>query len=198
MPEPHDLNGFGGRSPADEAFEARLRAVRPPDARIDRDRLMYLAGRRSVAPPRRTRVRAFLAIVPWAACAVLAGLLLARPPKVVVETRVVERVIEVPKADVAGPTRDAGPPQSVAEARSAADVAVSDADLWPLGLTAGPLSVLSSRPAFRRGEMLASTESPAPIANDASAPPSPASYGELRRELLPDAGEGPAGSFRWF
>lgn len=193
MHESHELNGL----PTDAGVEDRLRGVRLAAPRLDRDRLMYLAGRASVAPARRSRLWPTVAAGSWAVCAVLAGLLATRSPEVVVETRVVTRTVEVPAAgqgEWAGPVAARQVPGSAHVGLGSA----TGADLWSLDVVEGPLTVLSSRPSLRRsGEALALAEAPA-AAGDAT-PRSPASYGDLRRELMQDRGnEAAAGLLRWF
>jgi hypothetical protein len=52
-PEPQDRGPE--RSPQLQAFEAQLAALAPRDDRLDRDRLMYMAGQASVAEAREPR-----------------------------------------------------------------------------------------------------------------------------------------------
>lgn len=76
-----------------ESFAASLAAL-SPHARLDRDRLMYLAGQASVEPASRRPRRwawpaAFSAMTAVAAC--LLALLASRP-----EPKVIERIVRVP------------------------------------------------------------------------------------------------------
>ena len=76
------------------AFEAALAALTPRSDRLNRDRLMFLAGQashRDTRPRRGSWPAAFVAMTTVAAGLLVA--LVARPPQVV--ERVVERVVEV-------------------------------------------------------------------------------------------------------
>ncbi len=100
MPEEPRLN------PAQREIEAALGALAPAAPAIDRDELMYRAGRASA--PRRARL-------PWALTLLLAvGLTVAlavRP-----EPRIVERVVHVPAAPPAAPAEPVRHPQAPAPA----------------------------------------------------------------------------------
>lgn len=97
--EPHDRGAE--RSPQLQALEAQLAALRPREDRLDRERLMYLAGQASVggvvAPrlhePRRWAWPASLGALAGAAAAAVA-ILLARP---VPTTDVVSATPPVPR-----------------------------------------------------------------------------------------------------
>ena len=188
------------RDDAEQAFAARIRTVRPAAPRLDRDRLMYLAGRRSVERPRRAKMWPLLTVGSWVACAAVVGVLASRPLEVVVETRIVERVVEVP---VPGEKEKAAPPvepRVVAEVR-AARPSVSAGDDLPVFSAGGrPWTLLSSRrdlfgdePVVVADAAPSSAVEPMPVAP-------PASYADLRRELLPARSKEPAaaGVFRWF
>lgn len=193
MRESHDVNDSSGDAAG--AFEARLRGVCLVPPRIDRDRLMYMAGQKSAPPARPKPLWPLASIAAWAVCAVLAGLLIARPPKVIVETRVVERVIQVPVL-----AHVEARPDSPSSAVSGSRPSASDDDLWSLDTIRGPLTVLSSRPAYRpSGDSLALAPMRYVVPTRAPGPQS-ASYGDLRRELLPNSSDGSpvAGAFRWF
>lgn len=195
MCEPHDLNG--APDAFTDEFEARLAAVRSVPARLDRDRLMYLAGRRAASPARRGRLWPALTMTSWAVCAALVGLLIARPAKVVTETRVVERIVEVPVVAGSNTREEIKAPAAVAAAQTPSPIA-KDWDLAEIDLLRRPLAVLSSRPVQRQGESLAVAE-PVARGGEGSGTP-PASYADLRRELLPAAaGSSTQGDgFRWF
>lgn len=198
MFESHDL------TPPDDEFVTRLRMFRPSPPRLDRDRLMYLAGQRSVTPARQSRpLWPALTIASWTACAVLVGLAFARPPRVLIETKIVEHVVErVVEVPVAGVIR----PESVPVAlRATADAPLPPASLEPpfdlafLDDLQRPLTALASRPSLfeesARPVSVASAEPPAVVVE----PKKSQTYSELRREWL-GTEQRPAfpGPLRWF
>ncbi|HEX6984916.1 MAG TPA: hypothetical protein VF170_06045 [Planctomycetaceae bacterium] len=196
MSQPHDLTDR-----PDDAFEARLRAVRPVAPRLDRDRLMYLAGRRSAAPlRRRDRFWPVMTIASWTACAVFAGLLATRPPEVVTEVRTVERVVErIVEVPTPAPAPVTPTPSVVAERPRPAPSADRrvDFDLRYLDSLRGPLTALASRPSLFENatEPVAFTSADLP----AETARAPKTYSDLRRELLEEGREtSEAGFLRWF
>jgi hypothetical protein len=102
--------------PGLKAIESALGALTPAGSRMDRDRVMYLAGRAASRPDfARPRAWAALAACFAALAAGEAALLARRPPP-----RVIERVVVVhePAGTRAGPTpprADAPPPRSPRE-----------------------------------------------------------------------------------
>lgn len=194
MFEPHRLNDR-----PDDAFEARLRVVRPSPPQIDRDRLMFLAGRRSATQVRRAnRLWPVLTVASWVTCAAIVGLLAMRPAQVVTTVRVVERVIEVPVEPTPAPVEAVEEPQPVADAGRTVAPPLEPGFRF-LDDLRRPLTALASRPSLFENL----TEPTALVSVEASVdvpaePSDPKSYSDLRRELL---GEGETASFapfRWF
>ncbi|MGC1274614.1 MAG: hypothetical protein WBC44_12990 [Planctomycetaceae bacterium] len=196
MYEPHDL------TPPDDEFATRLRTARPSPPRLDRDRLMYLAGQRSVTPVRKSRpLWPVLTVAAWAACVVLVGLAFARPPRVVTETKIVERVVEVPAAsEIEAPDAEAVP-VAVTDTTPAATAANPEPpfDFAFLDDLQRPLTALASRPSLfenlAQPAAVPTVESPTGVVELKQ----PQTYAELRRELL-GTEQRPAfpGPLRWF
>ena len=195
MFEPHDLNSDPiGNSPT---IEDRLRAVQPISARIDRDRLMYLAGQRSMpAGSRPNRLWQATALASWGVCASLAVLLISQDPVIVTETKIVERIVEVPRQSTPGGNDEPGKTAVVrsgdSPARRPAFELQQDliSELLDDNRT---LTLGDSRPQLwredRRSIALAATTYP--DATGATALPSrPATQAELRRELLNELNTG--------
>lgn len=181
------------------AFVQGLRAVRPLNPRLDRDRLMFLAGRRSAAATRRPGLWPMTAAVSWASSFALIGWVLARSPEVVVKTRVVEKVVQVPVEIVkVGPTRSERP---TFPAPGVATPRASGTEWSPAGVGNETWTLFSSRSAVV--DDLASAVAEVDPAGPSVAPSEvlpPVSYAEMRRELLP---VGPstsraAGMLHWF
>ena len=185
MSEPNDLNGLP-ETPDATAFERRLRAVRPVTPRIDRDRLMFLAGQRSVATVRRpARFWPAAAVASWAASAALGGLLLTRPARVVTEIQIVERLVERPE-EVSPAVETPAPPRQPDRA-----VATDERRTGPRPRPPAAASAFSAAPDgslsdYRRRlhegrDLFAAVGPPAASSTPSSPPPT---YGDLRREWL--------------
>lgn len=202
MYEPHDL------TPPSDEFASRLRAARPATPKIDRDRLMYLAGQRSVKPARKALWPA-LTVASWAACAVLVGLAFNRPPQVVTKTKIVERVVERPVITEPAEPQSVAEDATVAASRNSAAATRSASVAPPLDFAflddlQQPLTALASRPALfelvTQPAAIATDAPPAIPPNDTVKPKRPQTYGELRRELLGEKHEPapPTVPLRWF
>lgn len=185
MFEQHDLTND------DHKIESRLRSIQPVPPRLDRDRLMFLAGQQSVRSTRRTRrLWPVLTVTSWAACAAIVGVLATRPPQVVVETRLVERIIEVPAEPAPTEAQATENPSAVAEtSRPDASTRIeqgTDFDFDFLDDLRRPLTALASRPALYER-----VTEPVAIASVEPSNPTPRptrseTYSDLRRELLGD------------
>ena len=181
MSEPHDMNNS-----TDDLFEARLRAMSAVPARLDRDRLMHLAGQRSATPQRRARLFwPALTCTSWAACAAIAVYAATRPPQVVTQVRIVERVVEAPSVPPPAPARRLEPSMiakrpSVPGESSLVPANVSDFHF--LDDLRRPLTALASRPSLF-------AKSPETAVAAVDSPPAemttpPKSQLDLRREML--------------
>ena len=179
MSEPFDVVGS-----ADEVVELRLRSLTATPARLDRDRLMHLAGQRSVLLEGRSR--AFwpaMTIVSWIACSIVAAYSVTRPARVLVQERVVEQIIEVTSADLPSPKKEA---LAIAEfAPQTIPVASPNTnDFGFLDDPRRPLTALASRPFLYERlseETLASANTEA---HEAASLSLPKSQIDLRREMF--------------
>ncbi len=178
MSESHEMNS----SADDAALERRLRGFRPVPPRLDRDRLMFLAGRRTVAP-RRSRLWPAAVVASWTVSLALAGVLLTRPPRVVTEVRIVERIVEPPVAAeriAVAPLVPLPAERPVAELRRPDPSPLRPSTFAFGGATEG--SLLDYRRRLSEGRDLFAAAMP-PATPSRPAAPVP-TYGELRREWL--------------
>lgn len=187
------------------AIESQMRSLRLVPPRIDRDRLMFLAGQHSVELPRsKWRLWPTLTVTSWGVCAAIIGVIAARPPQVVVETRLVERIIEVPAEPAPIKTPTMVTPSAVTE-RSDPNSSINidrraDFDFRFLEDPGRPLTALASRPSlYRRTAEPTAVASVEPAAS-APVPVGARTYSELRRELLgdPRAKFAPTDPLWWF
>lgn len=199
MYDPHDL------TPPDGDFTTRLRAVRPASPRLDRDRLMYLAGQRSTITGRKTnRLWPLATAASWAACAGLVALAFTRPPVVVTEVKIVERIVETPvpapTTDVPAQATDTPSPQVQASRPAVGESLESPFDLAFLDDLHQPLTVLASRPELFERLTLPATVAATEASNIAVEPRVPPTYGKLRREWLDGNHdwETPPRAWTWF
>jgi hypothetical protein len=179
MSEPFDVDGS-----ADEFVESRLRSLTATPARLDRDRLMHLAGQRSVLLEGRSRTFwPAMTIVSWIACSIVAAYSVMRPARVVVQERVVERIIEVPSVDLPSPKKEA-----LAIAESAPQtIPVASPNTNEFGFLDDlrrPLSALASRPALFEKLSEDTLASANTEADEAASLSLPKSQIDLRREML--------------
>ena len=199
MREPYDVND--GTNEPDDALSGRLRAVRAVPPRLDRDRLMYLAGRRSAPSPRRPKLWPLLTAASWISCATVAGVLATKPAKVVTEVRIVERVVEVPVPAVRENSGTGETPRAVADSRAAEPTAVPEQLRPEFAGGDRPWTLLSSRSgALLDDEPIAVAETGPQDSVAQASPRSPATFGDLRRELLPGRNDmrAEASLFHWF
>ena len=183
MSEPE--NREAGIPPELKALEADLATLRPRSDRLDRDRLMFLAGQASAGrpvPPRRNGVRRIAAwaatMAATAAAAVALTLVLGHP-----SPRGVERVVYVPAATVS-PHQVAGAPpianSAAASPHALASTPEEDSPLLVGGLVGwtrlGPLLPGRTRiPARGRTSIDEPSQAAAGIAIPGDGPPRAAS-----------------------
>jgi hypothetical protein len=141
-------------------LESALLALVPTSSRVDRDALMYKAGRASISP----RISVIAACVFGCLSAGLVGWLAVRPPHIVERTVVVTQIVPAPRTDYRG-TSDA----SDSESRSG--VSMSDTDPGPLR---NPLLEMR-RQLLTRGDI----RLPLPATAASGAPPQPSLEEEL-------------------